>query len=407
MRQILYQPSFLPYILTRGFTAFAIQIQSLVVSWYLYDTTKDPMALAYVGLAQFVPMVLCLPISGDVADRFRRKFVLGFGLFVACLCSFALLLCMQFGQVYLSYLILVVFGAARSFINPTLQSLLPQLVPKEKLPQSLATNSTLVKISVILGPVVGGFLYVLGGAFAYLACTLAFLCAILPLIWVKPLYAHTPLADKFALNTVIKRFYEGGRFIWSNPVVLGVISLDLFAVLLGGVVALLPIYASEVLHVGADGLGILKSAMAIGGIGTGAYLAHYPITTNVGKVMLVSVALFGVANLVFAFSTLFWLSFVALVFAGVFDMISVNIRGSLIQLSTPDSLRGRVSAVNMLFITSSNELGAFRAGYMANALGVVPTAIAGGGLTLAVVAFMAYRFKELRQVKQFDDCGIN
>lgn len=402
---ILQQTGFLPFLMTRLFTLFAVQIQSIIVGWHLYDVTHDPLALAYVGLAQFVPMVLCLPMAGDVADRYNRKLVLGAGLALACLCSFALMAITLAGKAYIhwSYGALMGFGMARSFINPVLQSLLPQIVPKDKLAQSLATNSTLMKIATILGPIMGGVLYGISGAFSYLACTLFFLLAIVPLFWVKLQYANqSPITEKFQLNQVWSRFKEGGRFIWRQPIVLGAISLDLFAVLLGGVVALLPIYANEVLHIGAQGLGLLRSAMAVGEIMAGIYLTRFPIVKNVGKVMFLAVALFGIANLVFALSTSFLLSFMALLCAGACDMVSVNIRSTLIQLATPDTMRGRVSAVNMLFISSSNELGEFRAGVSARYLGVVPTAVVGSVFTLAVVAWMMVKFKPLVNVTTFE-----
>nr|WP_301286321.1 MFS transporter [Neisseria perflava] len=322
------------------------------------------------------------------------------------MCSLSLMLLTLGGKEYVPwyYAVLMVFGAVRSFINPVLQSLLPQIVPRAKLPQSLATNSTLMKIATILGPVSGGLLYGVGGGFSYLVCAGFFLLALLPLPKVKLLYARQEkVLERFSVSTVWARFREGGRFIWSQPIVLGAISLDLFAVLLGGVVALLPIYAAEVLHVGAEGLGLLRSAMAVGEVATGLYLTRFPICKAVGKTMFAAVALFGAANLVFALSSSFWLSFAALAFAGACDMVSVNIRGSLIQLATPDHLRGRVSAVNMLFISSSNELGEFRAGLSARWLGAVPTAVAGSLFTLGVVGWIMYRFVPLRRVDNFDE----
>jgi len=406
---IIGQTGFLPFLITRLFTMFAIQIQSIIVGWHLYDTLRDPMALAYVGLAQFIPMVFCLPIAGDVADRYNRKIILAIGLIIACLCSASLMIIAIEGKdyIYWTYAILIIFGMTRSFINPVLQSLLPQIVARDKLPQSLATNSTLMKLATILGPVSGGILYSVSSEFSYLACTLFFLLAVIPLVWVKLLYANqTPVTEAFQLSAVWQRFVEGILFIRQRPIVLGAISLDLFAVLLGGVVTLLPIYASEVLHVGAQGLGILRSSMSVGEILAGIYLTAFPIKKAVGKVMLVAVALFGMANLVFALSTWFWLSVAALMIAGICDMVSVNVRSSLIQLSTPDSLRGRVSAVNMLFISSSNELGEFRAGSTAHFIGTVPTAVTGSLMTLAVVFFMQLKFKSLVNVNTFAEAGV-
>lgn len=401
----LTQRSFLCFMITRLATIFAVQIQSIVVAWHLYDVTRDPMVLAYVGLAQFIPMLLTLPIAGDVVDRFNRKIVLACGLSLAAACSAGLLFFAQqpVPSLLPIYGCLMVFGVARSLANPALQSLLPQIVPRKKLAQAIATNSTIMKISTILGPVSGGFLYGFWHEKAYAACTVFFLLAIVPLIWVQLTnVAQTAVAAPFSPRAIWQRFREGGTFIWQQPIILGAISLDLFAVLLGGVVALLPIYANEVLHVGAEGLGLLRSAMAIGEIATGLYLTRFPITRSVGKTMFIAVALFGIANLVFALSTTFWLSFAALVCAGVFDMISVNIRGTLIQLSTPDAMRGRVSAVNMMFISSSNELGHFRAGTVARYFGEVPTAVMGSLFTLGVVGFMMAKFKPLRDVQTFE-----
>lgn len=264
-----------------------------------------------------------------------------------------------------------------------------------------------MKVATILGPITGGLLYGFSGEYSYLACAIFFVLAVLPLTWVSLLYANQSIVQgKFSFSQVWSRFAEGGRYIWQQPIVLGAISLDLFAVLLGGVVALLPIYANEVLHVGAEGLGLLRSAMAVGEIATGIYLTRFTIRHAVGRVMFIAVALFGIANLVFAFSTYFWLSFTALLFAGACDMISVNIRSTLIQLSTPDSMRGRVSAVNMLFISSSNELGDFRAGVSARFFGAIPTAVIGSVFTLLVVAFMMAKFKPLVKVNTFEQATV-
>lgn len=221
---ILHQTGFIPFLIARVFAMFAMQIQAIVIAWHLYDVTKDPMALAWSGLAQFIPMALCLPIAGDVADRYNRKWVLGIGLFMAELCSIVLMWVMTLGATYVmwSYVALMGFGVARSFINPTLHSLLPQIVSKDTLPQSLATNSTLMKISVITGPVVGGFLYGWVDAWSYAVCTLFYILAILPLFGITLKYADTtPIADTFNIDNIMRRFRDGIAFIWSNPVVLG------------------------------------------------------------------------------------------------------------------------------------------------------------------------------------------
>lgn len=400
-------PGFLPFLLARLFSVFAMQIQAIVVGWQIYDLTRDPMALAYVGLAQFIPMVLCLPYAGDIIDRFNRKIVLALSWIISAVCSALLLWLSYQGSDNLLgyYLVLICYGAARAFSGPALQSLLPQIVPRERLAQALATNSMLMKTAVITGPVLGGLLYAYVDGLTYAVCCLCFVLGIGLLYFVPILYSNQhegPVQDH---TGVWQRFSEGLQFIWKSPIILGTISLDLFAVLLGGVVALLPIYAQEVLQVDSTGLGLLRSAMAIGEIATGLYLSRRPLNQHVGKVMFSAVAVFGLANLVFAFSTLFWLSFAALVVAGAADMISVYIRSALVQFSTPDYLRGRVNAVNMLFISSSNELGSFRAGSSAALLGVVPAAVFGGICTLLVTGGMAWRFKPLRQVKHFEEAA--
>lgn len=382
-----------------------MQIQAIVVGWQIYDLTRDPMALAYVGLAQFIPMVLFLPSAGDIIDRFNRKTVLALSWLVSALCSGVLiwLSYRESNSLIGYYVVLIFYGAARAFSGPALQSLLPQIVPRDRLAQALATNSMLMKVAVITGPIFGGLLYAYVGGMTYAVCCLCFALGMVLLYFVPILYSsqhERPIQD----NTgVLQRFSEGLRFIWKNPIILGTISLDLFAVLLGGVVALLPIYAQEVLQVDSAGLGLLRSAMAMGEIATGLYLSRRPFNQHVGKIMFSAVAVFGLANLVFAFSTIFWLSFAALVVAGAADMISVYIRSALVQFSTPDYLRGRVNAVNMLFISSSNELGSFRAGSSAALIGAVPAAVFGGVCTLLVAAGMAWRFKPLRKVSRFEE----
>lgn len=396
---------FLPFLIARMCAVFAMQIQAIVVGWQIYEITRDPMSLAYVGLAQFIPMLVFLPYAGDLIDRFNRKTVLSISLAVLAVCS-ALLVWLSYSEndkVYAFYIVLLLFGVGRAFNGPALQSLLSQIVPRERLAQALATNSMLMKVATIIGPVFGGLLYAYIGGLSYAVCCLFFVIAIFLLSFVPILFSEQHSAPASHSTTVLQRFSEGLRFIWKNPIILGTITLDLFAVLLGGVVALLPIYALEVLQVDSTGLGLLRSAMAIGEIGTGLYLSRRPFNRHVGKVMFTAVAVFGIANLVFAFSTIFWLSFAALVVAGAGDMISVYIRSALVQFSTPDYLRGRVNAVNMLFISSSNELGTFRAGTSAALIGAVPAAVFGGLCTLGVVAAMAWRFKPLRTVDKFEE----
>ena len=400
---------FLNFLLARIVAVCATQIQAVVVAWQVYDLTRSPMALAYVGLAQFLPMLVLLPVAGDLIDRFNRKHVLMLAWGAGSLCSAALWWLSGHGHAGVNgiYAVLVAYGVTRAFSGPAMQSLLPQVVPREQLPQAIAANSMIMRGAAIGGPLLGGTLYALGsGKLTYAVCFagLALGALLMGRVPMRPMQ-HTAVGSEGAASNSLRaffhRFAEGIRFIRSRPIVLGTISLDLFAVLLGGVVALLPIYAKEVLHVGPTGLGMLRSAMAVGEIAAGVVLSTRPFQTKVGTRMLTAVAVFGVANLVFALSHWFWLSFIALAVAGAADMVSVYVRGALVQFATPDDMRGRVNAVNMLFIGSSNELGEFRAGTSAAGLGTVPAAVTGALCTLGVVALWAWWFPALRRVNRF------
>lgn len=382
----------------------ATQIQAVVVAWQVYDLTRQPIALAYVGLAQFIPMLLLLLPAGDLIDRYSRKPILAAAWGLSTVCAGALWWLSSHGHAGVAgiYAVLVVFGCARAFSAPALQSLLPQIVPREQLAQALAANSMLLRVASIGGPFLGGLLYAAGGgALTYAVCFASLGLGTLLLL-------RVPVARTVAVavgGTIWQRFGAGIRFIRTRPIILGTISLDLFAVLLGGVVALLPVYAHEVLKVGPAGLGALRSAMAFGEVATGFYLAARPFDRRVGRRMFVAVAVFGVANLVFSLSHWFWLSMAALAVAGAADMVSMYIRGALVQFSTPDDMRGRVNAVNMLFIGSSNELGEFRAGTAAHALGAVPAAVTGALCTLGVVGLWSWMFKPIREVDRFEQAS--
>jgi len=382
----------------------ATQMQAVVVAWQVYDQTRDAMALAYVGLAQFLPMLLLLMPAGDLIDRFDRRRILALSWAMGAVCS-ALLWWLTDGSAGVTgiYAVLVLYGCSRAFSGPAMQSLLPQIVPRAQLAQAIAANSMLMRASTIGGPILGGFLYALGGGeLTYVVCCAGFMLGVALLLRVAVAHAQAPAP---AQGTMWQRFGDGVSFIRSRPIILGTISLDLFAVLLGGVVALLPIYAQEVLHVGPAGLGALRSAMAMGEVCAGLYLSVRPFNRHVGRTMFIAVAVFGLANLVFALSTLFWLSMVALAVAGAADMVSVYIRSALVQFSTPDSMRGRVNAVNMLFVGSSNELGEFRAGTSAAWFSVVPAAVVGSLCTLGVVGGWMLAFQPLRKVDRFEDAA--
>lgn len=396
---------FISFLIARVVAVVATQVQAVVVAWQVYDLTREPLALAYVGLAQFLPMLCLLLPAGDLIDRFARKRILAASWAVGGLCSALLWWLSGHGASGVAgiYAVLVLYGCSRAFSGPAMQSLLPQIVPRGHLAQAMAANSMLMRVASIGGPMLGGLLYALGGGeLTYALCCTCFALGVALVLRVPVAHAMAPGPTQ---GTMWGRFGAGIGFIRSRPIILGTISLDLFAVLLGGVVALLPIYAQEVLHVGPAGLGALRSAMAVGEVGAGLYLSMRPFNRHVGRTMFIAVAVFGVANLVFALSHWFWLSFAALMVAGAADMVSVYIRGALVQFSTPDTMRGRVNAVNMLFIGSSNELGEFRAGTSAAWLGTVPAAVVGGLCTLGVVGGWMLAFKSLRSVDRFEEAA--
>jgi len=390
------------YLASRFLYIAAMMVQSVAVGWQIYDITRTPLALGLVGLSEFVPMFLLTLPAGEISDRFDQRHVLAASLALEGICS-ALLLALTFTHYRAAwpfYAVMVLFGCARGFSGPASQSLMPFLVPKEKLPRAIALGSSVLQVGVISGPALGGFLYALGPASAYGACFAAFAASA---FGVAILGGRRRPTDDALMASRIERVKEGVRFVRSRPVVLGAISLDLFAVLLGGATALLPVYARDILYVGPVGLGVLRSAPAVGAAAVALYLTKWPIARNTGFVMFACVAAFGVATVVFGLSTSFYLSLFALAVLGASDQVSVFIRSALVQFATPDAMRGRVSAVNMLFIGASNELGEFESGVTAALFGTVPAVVVGGIGTLLVVAIWMKLFPPLRAVDRLAD----
>lgn len=392
------------FIVSRFISTLAIQVQSVAIGWQVYDMERTPLALGLVGLCQFLPMFLLTLPAGDIIDRFNQRRVYGLAASVQGLCSalFLALSILRPHDAWIYYLVLVLFGASRGFSGPAGSSLLPFLVPPERLSRSMALSSSFFTAATISGPALGGFLYSLGPVPVYAICIAGFLsaAAIVSRLGGRSFVPETTDASRY------ERVAQGVRFVRSRPVVLGAISLDLFAVLLGGATALLPVYARDILHVGPLGLGFLRSAPAAGAFSMAFFLTRWPIRQKVGAKMFGAVAIFGVATIVFGLSTWFPVSLLALFVLGAADMVSVNIRSSLIQLSTPDSMRGRVSAVAMLFIGASNELGEFESGTTAALMGSVPAVVVGGIGTLAVVALWMKLFPPLRRVDKFSDVTV-
>lgn len=373
----------------------ANQMLMVAVGWQMYDLTHSAFDLGLVGLAQFAPALLLTLVVGQVADNYDRRHVLGICLAGQALVALLLIWASAADWVNRELILLasIALGTTKAFQMPTQQALTPQLVPTDLLPRAMAFASSGVQFAIIAGPATGGFLYVAGASTVYGVCTLLIIVGLIFLAGVKlelaPVRAREPVTRKTLL--------AGIHFIWHRKPVLGAISLDLFSVLLGGATALLPIYARDILHTGPWGLGFLRAAPAVGAFVMSIWLTRHPIERRAGKWMFAAVALYGASTVVFGLSTNFMLSMVMLALSGVGDMISVVIRQSLVQLETPDEMRGRVSAVNSVFIGASNQLGEFESGLTAAAWGVVASVVVGGLGTLTIVAIWMKLFPELVQ----------
>lgn len=373
---VLRDSAFRKLLVSRLFAATAVQIQSVVVGWQLYGMTHSALTLGWVGLAQFLPMAALVLPAGDAADRLpRRLLLIASSATMAAAALLFLVLTLSGTRSPVGFFgVLVLFGVARAFAGPSFTALLPQIVGEDRLPKAIAMNSSAFQIAVIGGPALGGAIYLAGPAVAYGLCALLFGGAAASVFLIR---RALPTRADTTEQSAIQRFSAGIVYVRTRPIILGAISLDLFAVLLGGATALLPVYAHSILHTGPAGLGALRSAVAIGAFSMGIYLGRVSLNRRAGPVMFMAVAIFGLGTIVFGLSTSFILSFAALATMGAADMISVFVRSTLIQLATPDAMRGRVNAVNMLFIGASNELGEFESGVTAALFGTVPAVVIG------------------------------
>lgn len=392
-------PPFILFLLTRGFSRMASQIAAVAVGWQVYSLTGSAFLLGIVGLVQFIPSAALVFVAGHVADRFVRRRIVQACLAVAGLASVYLAWGTFGGWLTVPeiFAAVAVLGAATAFEYPAVAAMLPAVVPEGRVQQGTAVSTGVNQLATIVGPAVGGFAYAIDPALPYALMTVFCLVASVLGGWIR--YAVEP-QDKQPVT--LASVFAGIGFVWNNPAILGTISLDLFAVLLGGATALLPIYASDILHAGPLGLGILRAAPAVGALLMTVYLARHPITRRVGMRMFQAVIVFGVATVVFALSTTIWLTCAALVVMGAADTISVVIRFSLVQLSTPDAMRGRVGAVNYLFINASNQLGQFESGITAALFGAMPAAVLGGVGTVAVALAWMKLFPTLRHVERLE-----
>ena len=389
-------PDFALFEIARFLIVAAVEMQAVAVGWQVYDITKRALDLGLVGLAQFLPGILLFLVSGHASDRFDRRKVLGACYAGFALCSGLLLVLAEWGTHAARpiYAVLILLGVVRSFNGTASRSILPQLVPEEHFPNAVAWNATTFQAATILGPSLGGILYAAfhGPSAVYATAMLTAVGALLSMFRIK-----ARQQGRRREPTTLKTVFAGLHFIWREKLILGAISLDLFAVLLGGAVALLPVYAREILHTGPWGLGLLRTAPGVGAALMAVALAHRPLRGRAGQILLWSVAGFGVCTIIFGFSRSLVLSLISLVLLGATDMISVIIRATLVQLRTPDEMRGRVMAVDMVFIGTSNELGQFESGLTAQWFGTVPAVVLGGVGTLAVIALWAWMFPELRR----------
>jgi len=368
----------------------------VAVSWQIFALTHRPLDLGLVGLAQFAPGVLLFLVAGHTADRHSRRAIVRICYCAFAICATALLALTLHGlaSVWPIYAVLLANGTVRAFNAPAGQAFLPQLVKAEHFPNAVTWGSSFFQVATILGPVAGGLIYGFTGTPApvYVSAMIAYSGAVVLLSAIR-----LEIAPRTGVEPSSGMILDGLRYIWRSKLILGCLSLDLFAVLLGGATALLPVYASDILHTGPNGLGVLRAAPGLGAVAVAILLAHRPLRRKAGLRMLYCVAGFGVFTIVFGLSRNMALSLGALALTGAFDMVSVIVRSTLVQLTTPDEMRGRVSAVNMLFIGASNEVGQFESGITAQWFGTVPAVILGGAGTIAVVLAWNWLFPSLRK----------
>jgi MFS family permease len=403
MTHVLGIRDFALFLAGRFCNVLAAQMQWVAVGWYLYDLTRDPMTLGWAGLAAFVPIALLTLPAGDLADRADRRIVLFIAHLIQALAAALLLGLVAMGTqvTWPFYGALVLSGTTRALAGPASKSLAPLLVPREQFAQSVAWGTSAQQIAIITGPALGGLVYLLGAPITFGACLVVALAAAIAMLAIRT----RVVASKETGSTAFSRALAGLRYLMTQPIVLGAISLDLFAVLLGGVNALLPVFARDILHVGPAGLGILRSTFAVGAITTSLVLAQLPESRqpHAGRALFGGVALFGAGAILFALSGHFTIAMVALFIMGASDAMSVFVRATVVQLATPEDMRGRVSAIHVLFVGCTNELGEFRAGLLASLLGAVPAALAGGIGTLVIVALWSQLFPSLRRVDRLSE----
>lgn len=407
--KVLQLPDFRLYLISRMLMMLSIQVQSVAVGWQVYQLTRDPLSLGFIGLVEAIPSILVSLYAGHLADNANRKTIVLSCLTLFLFCSISLL---SFTidsfkgligfSIYHIYGIIFISGIARGFMSPASFGLVSQIVPRELYAQSSLWSSTAFQIGLIAGPALGGLIYgFFGVTTTYMIDVMLVLSALASVIMITR--QVTPKAEE--KKSVFESISEGLKFVFSNQIILGALSLDLFAVLFGGAVALLPVFADEILKVGPKGLGIMRAAPALGALIMSYIIVKRKNRKNDGIELLISVAGFGLCTILFALSNNFYFSVLMLALTGMFDNVSVILRSTIMQVMTPDSMRGRVSAVNSIFIGSSNEIGSFESGVAAKLLGIVPSVVFGGCMTMFVVLVTAIKADKLRKLSLKDYIG--
>jgi len=378
----------------------ALAMQSVALGWQIYYLTGKPFDLGLVGLAEFLPAFVLALVSGQIADRFDRRFVVFLGLLAEAAAASSLIVMVALDRVSVTGILTVAFtfGLARAISTPAQRAMMPNLIPPDDFPSAVAWSGIGWQIATIGGPALGGFLYAAGPLVVYSAVSTALVAAAIAMFMLHPQRAATASRERPTVESLL----AGVRLIFSHKILLGAISLDLFAVLFSGAAALLPVFAKDILHTGPEGLGILRSAPGLGAVGIALFLTQWPLKRHIGQRLFIAVGIFGLSALSFGLSTSFWLSFAALAVLGASDNVSMYVRGSIVPLATPNALRGRVVAVESVFIGASNELGAFVAGTGAALLGPVLAVVVGGSITLSVAAIWSWLFPQLRKADRME-----
>ena len=394
---ILKQPFFAKFWVSRILSSTSFQMLSVAIGWQMYELTQDAFSLGMVGLAQFIPMLLLTLFVGQIADRYDRRRIVYLSLVIEALTAVFLLIGSISGWLGREEILLAaaLIGACRAFEGPTANALLPQIVSRHVLPRAVSMSTTAIQTALILGPSIGGLLLGFGASLVYFVAAVALMLSALFTYIVKV----KQVRNRKGAAVSLRSFFSGLEYVRSKPIIFGAISLDLFVVLLGGATALMPIFAQDILQTGPWGLGVLRAAPAVGAIIVSAVLAFYPLEKSVGKTLFGAIAVYGLATMVFALSSNLVLSLLALMVIGGSDVISMVIRSSLVQLQTPDELRGRVNAVNSLFTGTSFQLGEFESGVLAGFVGAVPAVLIGGIGSILVAGLWMVMFPSIRKLE--------